>query len=526
MNTVTAATPHRRTAVTAIGLLAVAGLSGCGGDSVNDTAELPSTSSTISAAVLPAAVPPAAREFYQQKIAWSPCGSGPLKALECGEAQMPLDWAKPSGEKISLAVLRHKATGKRKGALFLNPGGPGESGVEFAANAVNLFDKKIIRSYDLVGWDPRGVGRSSAVTCLPSSELDAFYAEDVTPDNAAENAASLTASKRFFEACRKNTGPLVDHVDTVSTVKDLDALRVIVGDEKLTYYGASYGTALGLTYAKTFPSTVGRMVLDSIDDTTISAKNMATQQAQSFERTLGVYLNTCGRRKTCSLKGVPEAQRKQKLLTFIAATDTHPIPTAAKRPLTQSLLVTGMAASLYAEAQWAGMDTALAKAFAGDGTEMLTLADGYLGRDESGEYKQRQAALAVISCLDKADPRTDAQRKADALEIARLSPVFGATLMSDTDQCALGKLKGAPVETTLAVKGAPPIVIVASRNDAATPYQWAQHVASMVTPSRMITFNGADHAAYVSSGSKCVTSAVNTYLLDGSLPAPNLTCAG
>jgi pimeloyl-ACP methyl ester carboxylesterase len=455
--------------------------------------------------------------FYEQRVDWTDCDDD----LQCARVRVPLDWARPAGDTISLAIARYPAQDKAIGSLLVNPGGPGVSGISYAKAAPQAFGQAVLRNYDVVGFDPRGIGGSQPVTCLPDSQLDAYTAQDATPDDAAELATAVSETRRFAAACRQNSGPILDHVDTLSTVKDMDVIRSALGDDTLSYHGASYGTYLGAWYAQTFPWRVGRMVLDGAIDPSISAQTYVAGQAEGFSRALRAYVTDCQSESRCPLRGSVQEGLNQ-LAGMVASADTTPLRTSS-RPLTQQLMTTGIAQALYADQLWPALTIALTRAMSGDGTELLALADTYLERSPKGKYGQTISANPAIFCLDVPETRSPAQIKVDADELQRRFPPLGGVIGWGALTCAEWPVKAVMPREKVTAPGAAPILVLGTTEDPATPYEWAQGLAAQLSSGRLLTWEASVHTAY-HQGSDCVDKAVETYLLTGRAPAENSRC--
>jgi pimeloyl-ACP methyl ester carboxylesterase len=463
---------------------------------------------------------PALAKYYQQRVDWTGCGDD----FQCTRFKVPLDWKKPAGPSIEIAANRLPAAGGSKlGSLVVNPGGPGVSGITFAKEARQFFGKAQLDSYDIVGFDPRGVGQSDPVSCLPDSQLDAFVAADATPDTPAELQSSVADVKRFAAACERNSGALLGHVDTLSTVRDLDVLRAVLGDDVLNFHGASYGTYIGAWYAQTFPWRVGRMVLDGAIDPTLSSKEYVAGQAEGFSRALQAFVKDCQSQSQCPLRGTLKEGVDQVGL-LVDHADRSPLKTNdPKRPLTQSLMMTGIAQALYDDQLWPALTNGLTNAMSGDGTGLLQLADTYLERDAHGHYGQTMSANPAIFCLDVPELRTTEQIARDADALQRKYPPLGGSIGWGALSCSQWPIPAVMPREPLTAKGARPILVLGTVDDPATPYEWAEALASQLSSARLLTWEGTVHTAY-HQGSACVDSRVESYMLTGVVPAKGARC--
>lgn len=498
--------------------LAVAALAGCSFGGSSGAREVPKAGAP-SAGVRDPAGSAALQRFYRQKLTWSGCGDG----LACGSVVVPVNWAEPAGKTLRVGLNRLPASGKPLGALVLNPGGPGVSGLEFLEQAGTSYPEQVREHYDLVGFDPRGVGRSSAVQCLPDSQVDTLLAADATPDDAAELRAAVAGTRRLARACQANTGALLRHVDTISVVRDLDVMRAALGQSRLNFLGASYGTFIGAWYAQTFPWRVGRMVLDGAIDPSLSAEQYVAGQAQGFTGVLRSYVADCLAGKKCPLRGSTE-QALDQLARLVDEVDRDPLPGTGGRQLTQSLMLTGISQALYSTQFWPILTVALTRALAGDGSGLLALADVYYRRDRDGRYSPDVVASnPAIYCLDNAETRTPAQIRQDAIAIGRRYGELGEVIGWGALTCAEWPIKAVVPHERLTAVGAPPILVLGTVNDPATPYAWARALAAQLSSGRLLTWQGDVHTAY-RQGSSCVDDAVDTYLLSGDLPATGTRC--
>ncbi|MEU2506858.1 alpha/beta hydrolase [Streptomyces sp. NPDC007863] len=435
----------------------------------------------------------------------------------CATVRVPLDHAKPAGATLGIALIRKEATDRKRriGSLLFNFGGPGASGVEMLPQLSGEY-ASLGERYDLVGFDPRGVGRSSGVVCRDDAEQAAAEATvDSTPDTPAEEAAYLKDAAAFGAGCARRSGTVIPHTTTSATARDLDLVRQALGDEKLHYFGVSYGTQLGGTYAHLFPGRVGRLVLDAVVDPTADAAGHARHQTIGFQRALDNYLRSTGQ--------TPQAGTA-RITTLLAVLDQRPLE-VGDRLLTEGLATTGIAVTLYAESSWPLLTQALQAAEAGDGSGLLRLADAYNDRDEQGRYATGSHSQRAISCADSSERPTAARAKALLPEFRRLSPVFGAFLAWDTaGWCAGWPVKGEARTPAASAPGADPVLVVGTTGDPATPYEGAERMAAELGEGVgiLVTNKGEGHGAYGTS--PCVTRTVDAYLLDGKVPAYGTTC--
>jgi len=471
-------------------------------------------------------VAPELAPYYEQVLAWTDCGGG----AQCATAIAPLDWANPGeGDDVELALVRHPASnGTALGSLFVNPGGPGASGFDFVRDSVDLAVSGDLRAqFDVIGWDPRGVGRSSAVTCYTdTADQDAFIygIPDSEPGTPEWEAEVIDASLDFIAACEQNTGPLLEFVDTESTVQDLDLLRAIVGDTTLTYFGYSYGTEIGARYADRFPDTVGRLVLDGATDPTSTTFEVVLAQSEGFENALRAYLEGCPALGECPFTGsVDESLTLIRDLYDRLGDD--PIPAADGRFFDSAVLDIAIATALYNEASWSFLSQMFAELRTGEVGTGFLLADFYYGR-EGGEYVDNSLeAFIAINCLDypvETDREVIAQQNERIRELAPTtadpSPL-GDVLCANWPYSFDGEL--APVRAA----GAPPILVIGTTGDPATPYEWAQALVAQLESGVLLTYVGEGHIAY-DEGDPCINDLVDTFFLTGEVPASDPVCNG
>ncbi|MGW3103145.1 alpha/beta hydrolase [Streptomyces sp. NPDC001100] len=521
----------RRSRRTGGALLAVAALlvsaSACSSGSSTTAA---SPAAAVVLAALPQSTPSTLARYYGQKLSWRTCG---VPGFECATMKAPLDYAKPTGGDIRLAVARKKATGKGKplGSLMVNPGGPGGSAVGYLQQYAGIGYPATVRArYDMVAMDPRGVARSEPVECLGGRAMDTFTQTDTTPDDKRETTRLVDEYKKFAEGCGAHSPDVLRHVSTVEAARDMDILRAVLGDRKLTYVGASYGTFLGATYAGLFPDRVGRVVLDGAMDPSLPARRMNLDQTAGFETAFQSFAKDCVRQPDCPLgaKGTTPAKVGMNLKAFFKKLDAHPIPTGDVdgRKLGEALATTGVIAAMYDEAAWPQLREALTSAMKeNDGAGLLVLSDSYYERDADGRYSNLMFANAAVNCLDLPAAFSTTDQVEQALPaFEKASPVFGDGLAWASLNCAYWPVRATGEPHRIEAKGAAPIVVVGTTRDPATPYRWAQSLARQLTSARLLTYVGDGHTAY-GRGSTCIDSAIDTYLLRGTPPAQGKRCS-
>ena len=453
------------------------------------------------------------------KVSWTDCGGG----FQCGNLQVPLDYANPAGRKITLALLRKPATAhaNRIGSLLLNPGGPGESGITFLRSDVHALTN-LNQRFDLVTWDPRGVAGSTPVKCVDGPQLDQYLALDSVLDDPQEKQAQIQADKDFAAACQQRAGDLLPFLDSASTANDMDQIRQAVGDEKLTYLGFSYGTFIGQWYAHLFPNHVRALSLDGVVDPTVSANDSLLGQVTGFQKNLEAFVALCRSSTTCNYgkSGDPGT----KLTAAMARLDATPIR-VGNRQLTRSLAMTGVLVTLYNQDFWGYLDQALTALDRGDGTTLLFLADQYNQRHTDGSYDNLfNGAYQGTYCLDFTFPTDIAAYDRLGPAFAKASPLFGPWSQYSNLQCAYWPVKPKHGGEPLTVSGAPPILLVGGTNDPATPYFEAQSVNRQIPGSVLLTRQGNGHTSYDSDA--CSHAAEDAYLISLTLPAAGTVCSG
>jgi len=570
---------RRRTSISALAVLVGGCLSACG------TGLAPAAGGSATVA---GPIPSGLESFYRQAVNWYPCAAtdGVEKASEttaqasasttaaatasaqtaapssdgaagtagsleeetdtatfsCAVITVPLDYANPKGETISIAVKKRAATGGHsQGALFINPGGPGDSGVSFAERAGNAFSPDLLNAYDIIGFDPRGVGSSTAITCSSDDDSSSSTAEPSTSAGAtASPSAGTEASggesyeewaestrqsfQELTEQCASHTEPaaLLDHVDTVSAARDLDILRALAGQEKLNYLGFSYGTYLASVYAETFPGNTGRMVLDGAIDPSLSLAEQGLGQAKGFEQALRTYVDYCQNSTGCPLSGGTDAG-VQQIRDLITSANSTPLATGdPNRTVTGSDIVAALSEYLYTtEQNWEPLNKALDQAINHrDGSAFVASEE-----QETSSKDDGGGAFQAVTCLDYPVEGDKTTWAAQYEQAKREAPVFADSAVGMDLVCSVWGHNGTRKPAQIHARGAAPILVVGTTGDPATPYAWSKSLAEQLDSGQLLTWEGNGHTAYGGDAS-CVNDAVDAYLISGTMPKKGLTCHG
>ena len=519
-----ATSPRPRTTTVALTALLALSLAGCVAPKTQTTpTEPPSPTASADTHAGEGTTGQGIDALYEQQITWEPC-----EDFECATVVAPLDWEEPEKGTIELAVNRSTATGdvdSRIGSLLINPGGPGGSGTGFLGYAVQtVISAPVLEVYDIVAFDPRGVGDSSAVSCGDDAQVDAFLTADVPMDDQADVDAARELTRQFGAACLASTGPLLGEVDTVSAAKDLDLLRAVLGDDQLHFLGFSYGTFLGATYADLFPDKVGKLVLDGALDPSMSSDDLSLGQAEGFENALRAYVEDCQAGARCPLRGGVD-EGMQQIADLVGRVEDQSLPTSDGQEVNGTLAYYGIISSLYEDAVWPYLTQALTEALRNNvGDTLFLLASEYLDRNPDGTYRSNlQIAFTAINCLDYPMPaRTYDEMVAFAEQVAAKAPTFGKDFAMATG-CESWPFQSTAAREEITAAGAAPIVVIGTTGDPATPYAWAEALAGQLESGHLVTWKGEGHTAYGRSND-CVADAVDQYLVEGAVPEDGLTC--
>ncbi|WP_110241072.1 alpha/beta hydrolase [Nocardioides gilvus] len=487
--------------------------------SSDDSPERPLQEQGSSAADVIEPPSPELASYYSQQISWEECGTG----FECGWLKVPQDYAAPEGKQLDLLLLKTlaKKPDQRIGSLVVNPGGPGAPGTTYAAQAAFAFGDPVLSHFDIVGFDPRGTGRSNPVDCLSDDDVDAYLKADPAPTTDAEVAEVVAWNKKFAQGCREKSGDLVNHVSTVEAAKDMDVLRAALGQERLDYFGASYGTQLGATYAELFPERVGHFVLDGGVDVSASERDKSLVQAGGFETALRAYIQDCVDQGECQLGDSVETGL-ETLTDLVDRVDAQPMKAGGGRELGAGNAFYGIVMPLYNRDYWPMLDAALEKALANDGSGLLQLADLYSSRGPNGYTDNSVEAIAAIRCLDDPSFVPAEQVPDDFADFEEASPTFGRVFAWGQLGCQFFD-QDVPEPIEIDGAGAAPIVVTGTTRDPATPMVWAEALAEQLESGVLIRRDGDGHTAY-NAGNACVDEAIESYLVDGKVPEDGLSC--
>lgn len=509
---------HTLRTLAALGTIATLGLTAC---TDSNKAAPPADTQSES-------TPDALAPFYDQQIDWQECDDN--AAFDCGTVEVPMDYANLDDASIQIHLTRAQETAGKHPMLF-NPGGPGSSGIEFVQNSLTLMlSDELADNISAIGFDPRGVGASEPVRCMTGAEFDESREEVIDTSTPEGWQQSIEETEEIGEQCIERSGEIVGFVDTASAAKDMDVIRAALDEPQLDYFGISYGTKLGATYAELFPQNVGRFVLDSVLAPSAETFEVTKAQSAGFEESLHKWADWCGESSECNIGQDGDADSVLEAVTdFIAEVEEEPLvyPNGRSQPVSD--LFFGIVTPLYSRDSWELLALAFEQGIANDYESsqyqplFLVFADAYHGRESTGEYTNNTDAFTAINCLDfSASQKTLAQATAEAEELAEHAPIFGPH-MSYSTGCNGWPIEPAePVGETVA-EGSDPIVIANLTSDPATPLHFSQELADQLDNSIHITVEGEGHGAYSRTNS-CIVDAIDGYILDDQLPEDGLVC--
>ena len=451
-------------------------------------------------------------------IEWQSAGGG----VEDGYLSVPLDYNDPTGPTIEIYVARFPArdASRRIGSLLVNPGGPGFGGSDFAFYADQIYDAALLDVFDIVGWDPRGTGLSEpTIDCI--DDYDPYFAEiDITPDDDAERNELIARAQEFADLCVSENPELWSKAGTNNSARDMDWLRRALGEDTITYFGFSYGSELGATWATLFPDTVRAAVLDGAADPNADSLESSLQQLEGFEQSLSTFLAGCSARSTCAFHNGGDAEGAFDAL--LQSLDDNPVPTTSGRPdANLAVAINAVIEAMYSDYYWPQLERALASAASGDGRGLLALHDAYFQRQNDGSYGNELEAFQTISCSDSDDRATIAEEDELVDAYRAVAPRLVPAGSAGSYFCTFFPTAGDPrVEITGA--GAGPIVVIGTTGDPATPLASTEAMADTLEDGRLVVVDAEQHTGY--GVNQCVIDVVNDYLIDLTPPADGTEC--
>jgi pimeloyl-ACP methyl ester carboxylesterase len=454
-------------------------------------------------------------------INWAACpDTAPESLVQCGNLEVPFDYDNPEEGSFVLYIKRRQATvpSERIGSLLVNPGGPGFGGSSLADDAAYYFSENLLNRFDIIGWDPRGTGLTTpAVDCVDS--FDEYVGLDSPPDTPEERQALIDASQAFNDKCEENAGTILPYISTRASAADMNSIRLALGEEKITYFGFSYGSELGATWATMYPNTVRAAVLDGATDPLSTSTEEGMAQAGGFEKQLTTFLAQCSKKATCEFHN--DGNSEDAIDALLLDLDANPLVVSAERtPVTQGVAFTAIAQAMYSDSYWPQLQSALADAQKGDGAGLLALYDDYYQRKSDGSYGNELEAFLAISCLD--DPGASSVEEVDASVDAFVAaaPRLGANFAHGYS-CALWPVPQAQ-QVTVSGKGAGPIIVIGTTGDASTPLSSSRKMAKALESGVLLVVEADQHTGY--GINTCIIMEVDNYLIDLTVPVNETIC--
>jgi pimeloyl-ACP methyl ester carboxylesterase len=450
-------------------------------------------------------------------LRWKPYGRD---GLQCARLRVPLDYSRPTGTSIEVTVVRRPADDRANlGPLFINPGGPGISAISGLRDSIILLPPEVLQKFDLVAVDPRGVGQSTPIDC--ADDLGPLFDPQLAGVSTAARDDAVERVARLVAQCRDRSGPILDHVDTVSAARDMDRVRAALGAEQLSYLGYSYGTYLGTVYADLFPERLRAAILDGAVDPREPSDVDISAEAQSFRDALDLALDDCGRRTECPFHAGGDAQGAYDRL--LQRLETAPLAVDARR-MGRTLAEIGVVEALYeGQAGWPRLMDALARAAAGDGHALLDQADAYTGRRPDGSYDDELEAHFAVACTDSPTQLTAAEARRQARDLGDRPARFDTVTLAFELPCAFWPAHTHEARPDLHARGAPPILVVNREGDPVTPMKSAEALVSALDRATLLRAPGSAHTSF-GRGDDCIDETVVGYLISVSPPTLTSPC--
>ena len=464
---------------------------------------------------------PSSAPYAAGSINWATCPDAVAESVvQCGNLEVPFDYDNPDAGSFVLFIKRRQATepSQRIGSLLVNPGGPGFGGSSLADDASYYFSERLLNSFDIIAWDPRGTGLTTpAVDCVDT--YDEYFGLDSPPETEEENQALIDASQAFNDKCDENSGTILPYISTRASATDMNSIRLALGEDKISYFGFSYGSELGATWATMYPNTVRAAVLDGATDPLSTSTEAGMAQAAGFEQQLTTFLAQCSKKPTCEFHNDGDAEGA--LDALLLDIDTNPLVVSTDRtPVTQGVAFTAIAQSMYSDYYWPQLQSALSDAQLGDGAGLLALYDDYYQRNSDGTYGNQLEAFIAISCLD--DPGATSVEEIESTVDAFIAaaPRLGANFAYGYS-CALWPVPQAQ-KVTVSGKGAGPIIVIGTTGDASTPLSSSRKMAQALESGVFLIVEADQHTGY--GINTCIITAVDNYLVDLTVPVNETTC--
>lgn len=461
---------------------------------------------------------PVAAPFEPAPIEWETYDDD----VDVATLDVPVDYATPDGPMIELFIAKFNAIdqGRRIGTLFINPGGPGFGGSDYAFFASQVFDQELLERFDIVGWDPRGTGLSEpAIDCI--DDYDRYFFEvDSTPESDAEHQLLVDLAEEFAAECVDNNTDIIEYVGTNNSARDIDAIRRALGEDTISYFGFSYGSELGGAWATLFPDTVRAAVLDGAADPDADALESSLQQTAGFESSLATFLADCSARESCAFHNDGDAEGAFDAL--MDRLDAEPIPSDDGRPpVNRDVATTGVIQAMYSESYWPVLEESLAAAASGDGSGLLEFADSYYQRAPDGTYGNELEAFQAISCADTTERKTVEETDAENELFSEVAPRLVPEGAAGGYFCTFFPPATDP-RVDIDAAGAGPIVVIGTTGDPATPFDSTVRMSNRLEDGRLVVVEADRHTGY--GVNRCVVEVVNRYLIDLEAPDDETEC--
>ena len=490
-----------------------------------------------------AGVPEGLESFYNQDLTWTDCTDDATgTAFQCATVTVPLDYDNPQGKTITVALKKLPSTSSSpRGSVFLNPGGPGGSGISVIESQAELYKSgdlsEVLANYDVIGFDPRGVGQSTPITCWTPEDVQAILAGQAempslsTPGSAADIVAQ---GSRAAAACQEHTEvpEILDHADTRSVARDMDVMRALVGDKDLNYLGYSYGTYLGAVYAELFPDNIGRVVLDSAMDPTMSRQEPTEGDAAAAEQALRTYIESQQGQAGFPLSGTTDEAVAQ-LAAFLDGLDANPLTVSdAGTSLNRTKAVDAISTLVNSSPdQWPLLNEGLTQAMnAHDGTALAknaaSLPSSSAPPTTEKQVVERLQMFKVFSanrCLDFPDTGNEASWDTALVSYHRDYPVFHSTVPQIDAFCHGWGHTSKTEAVDVDVEATNPVLVVGILHDPTTPYPWSQALVSRIRNSHLLSVDMYGHGA--TGRNACTSAKVSDFLVNGTLPSDGEVCA-